>query len=495
MYKLKYILCILIICLIPFTFFVGCKNKTDDAYIYFELPAIPLTLDPQTASTDSELLIIKNIYEGLLRKDKDGNIVNGSVESYTKKGLTYTFKIRSDANWSNDTPLTSHDYVFAFRRAVDPKTKSPFVKRLLSIKNAQKINKGELSRDKLGVKAIDDKTLQITLSHNDKDFENTLTTSVAMPCNEKIFNESAGKYGLIKDYIISNGSYKLTKWNKTSFGIRLYRNEEYNGSFYAKNAAIFLTCNDKETVTEKLKKNSIDIAFIDSADSEHIKSEGLKTIDYQNICWVLTISEDFSFNMRKALALLVGGDIYSKSLKDGYSVASSIFPAVISEKQPKNGTIKYNLESGKELYFKEIEYLENKRFPSDIVLYYYDDGYSKSLVTDIVGHWQNNLSAFVNIESASDSALLVPELKEKTLSMSIFPVRADNNNIEAYLQNFGVDYNGENLGKIQNNILEDCTIVPLAFQNTCIAYSPAITELSTTPGDGYIDFSFIVKVE
>ncbi len=495
MLKIKTILCLILILVIPIGLFAGCGNKTDDAYIYFELPAIPYTLDPQTASSDSELLIIKNIYEGLLRKDENGKIVNGSVESFSKKGLTYTFKIRSDANWSNDDPVTAHDYVFAFRRAIDPKTKAPFAKRLFSIKNAKKINVGEMSSDKLGVKALDDKTLQITLAQKDKDFENTLTTSVAMPCNEKLFYESEGKYGLFRDYIISNGSYRLTKWNKTSFGIRLYRHEEYTGDFYAKNAAIFLTCNDNEPITEKLKKNSIDIAFIDSANSEEIKTAGLNTRDYQNICWVLTIKNDFSFNMRKALALLVGDDIYSQSLKSGYTVASSIFPSVISENSPANGKIIYNLEAGKDLYLSEINKLENKKFPSDVILYYYDDGYSKSIVTDIVGHWQNNLSAFVNIESASDSALLVPELKEQTLSMSIFPIRADNDNTSEYLQKFGFDYNGEKLGNIQNNILEDCTVIPLAFQNTCIAYSPAITNFITTAGNGYIDFSFIIKVE
>ena len=234
------ILCMLLFCVT----LLGCTGKTDEAYLYFELPSIPNTLDPQTASSDSELLIIKNIYEGLMRKDKDGNVVCGVAESFDINGLTYTFKIRESAVWSNEDPVTAHDFVFALRRAVDPKNNAPFVSRLKSIKNATAISKGELSSKKLGVKAIDDKTLQITLSKKDSSFLETLTTSIAMPCNEKVFNESAGKYALFKDYIVSNGSYRLTKWNKTSFGIRLYRNENYTGEFYAKNAAVFITCND-----------------------------------------------------------------------------------------------------------------------------------------------------------------------------------------------------------------------------------------------------------
>lgn len=486
---------ILLICFILLLLTAGCGNNTDDAYIYFELPEVPFTLDPQVASSDTELLIIKNIYEGLLRKDKDGKITLGAAESYKADGLSYTFKIRESAKWSSGDSVTAHDFVFALRRAVNPKTKSPFVSRILSIKNAQEIQSGKMSVDKLGVSATDDKTLVITLKHKDENFENALTTSIAMPCREKLFNESAGKYGMFSDYIISNGSYRLTKWNKSSFGIRLYRHEEYTGKFYAKNAAIFFTCNDNEHVTEKLKKNSIDIAFIDCALADNMEKEGLKTVNVQNICWLMTINKDFSHGMRNALSKLVGAQVYSDSLDNGYTAANSIYPSVITDTPPADGLTIYNLESGKNQYLKELEYFKDKKFPTDIILYYYDDGYIKPVVTDIVGHWQSNLSAFVNIESASSSELLSPELQNQTLSMAIFPIRADSDNPTEYLKKFGVKYNGESLGNMQKSILKDNTVIPLFFQNTCIAYSAAITNLSSTDGDGYIDFSFIVKYE
>ena len=114
---------------------------------------------------------------------------------------------------------------------------------------------------------------------------------------KKVFDESEGKYGLVKDYIVCNGSYKLSKWNKTSFGIRLYRNDKYDGNFTSKNAAVFLTCRSDEDVTEKLKENKIDMAFVNTALSEDLISSGLKTVEFQNICWVLTLSRDFSADM------------------------------------------------------------------------------------------------------------------------------------------------------------------------------------------------------
>ncbi len=471
----------------------GCSEKTDDAYIYFELPKIPSTLDPQTASEDSELLIIRNIYEGLLRLDNDGNIVCGAAESYEKKGLKYTFKIREDAIWSNGDPVTADDFVFAFMRAVNPKTKAPYASRLKSIKNAGAIISGKKNYKTLGVKAENSKTLTVTLDYEDEDFEKNLTTSVAMPCNEKLFNESAGKYGLIKDYIISNGSYRLTKWNKTSFGIRLYRHEEYTGNFYAKNAAVFITCREDEDVKQKLKENHIDMAFVDCAYAPELKEAGLKTIEYQNICWVLTLSRDFSYNMRNALRMLIGSEIYSANLPYGYTAASSLFPSVTAENPPKNGIPLYNLESGKKLYHSEIAKLQENKFPENVILYYYDNGNIKPIVTDIVGHWQSQLSAFVNIESASDSSLLLPELKNQSLSMAFFPVRADSENTLEYIQKFGATVGTKKLSEVQSSILDDSTVIPIAFQNTCIIYSPALSNLSTTPGNGFIDFSFIKK--
>jgi len=237
---LIFLLCFIFI--LPIT---GCDD-TSEAYIYFELPSSPLTLDPQTASLDQELLVVKNIFEGLLRKNNEGKIVCGAAESYEKKGLTYTFKIRGNAVWSNAEPLTAHDFVFALRRAVSPETKAPFVARLFSITGAEDIYNGKLKPSSLGVTAKDDKTLVIKLREKDKLFEETLTTSIAMPCNQTFFNESAGKYGLFSDNILSNSSYKITRWRKDPFGIRLYRNNEYKGNFEAKNAAVFITCNPKE---------------------------------------------------------------------------------------------------------------------------------------------------------------------------------------------------------------------------------------------------------
>ena len=487
-------LCLVIALLTAFSL-TACNDSYQDAIIYFEIPEKPYTLDPQTASTDSELVIVNNIFEGLLRKNASGAIVCGACESFTRGNLAYTFKLRKDIVWSNEKPLTADDFVFAFRRAVSPETQAPFVSRLFCIENAKEISEGKKSADTLGVSAPDAYTLIIKLAYEDENFEEALTTSVAMPCNEEFFNESAGKYGLSSEYIISCGSYKLTKWNKESFGIRLYSNPLYTGTFAAKNSAVYITKDKEETAIERLIGNNVDIAFIDSSLSDTAHENKLKTIDYQNICWFLTIGSSFSQDMRKSLAMLVGSEVYGGDLKTGYSPANSIFPAAVTESSDSSGMTFYNPEAAKTLFTKETAKLPEKKFPSGTKLYYYDNGVIKPIITDIVGHWQNNLGAFVNIEATDSAEKLLPELKNQTLDMAIFPVRANSSDLKEYLSDFGIDAGNESASKLQKTVLKSNSIFPIVFQNTTIAYSPSLNDVFTAFGNGYIDFSFIVKTE
>ena len=471
----------------------ACGDSYQDAIIYFEIPEQPYTVDPQTASTDSELVIVSNIFEGLLRKNASGAIVCGACESFEYNNLTYTFKLRDDILWSNEEPLTAHDFVFAFRRGVSPETQAPFASRLFPIVNAKEIYEGKKSADTLGVSAPDDTTLIIKLSYEEEGFEEALTTSVAMPCNEEFFKETGGTYGLNAESIMSCGSYKLTKWNKDSFGIRLYTNSLYSGTFTAKNSAVYITKDKDETAIERLIGNNVDIAFIDCSLSDTAKENELRTIDYENICWFLTVSPEFSLDMRKSLAMLVGSEVYGGDLESGYSPADSIYPCSVYENAGSSGLTLYNAEAAKALFAKEVSKLSEKKFPSGVKLYYYVNGVIKPVVTSIVGHWQNNLGAFVNIEAVSSAEKLVTELKNQNLDMAIFPVRADSADLEEYLADFGIDAGNESALELQKKVLKESTIFPIAFQNTTIAYSPALSDVFTTFGNGYIDFSFIVK--
>ena len=481
-----------VLCLTMLLCFVGCGDKYMETIIYFELLEKPQTLDPQTAQSDSELLIVRNIYEGLMRETNDGKIVGGVSESYSYENLTYTFKLKDDALWSNGERVTAYDFEYAFRRAVDPKIKAPFASRLFSIVNAEQIANGSVDISSLGVKALDETTLTITLCREDEGFLKTLTTSVCMPCNEEFFESSIGKYGLDAENTVSNGSYRLTKWNKEDFGIRIYKNEEYSGVFESQNAAVFISCVEDEGQVARLTDGQSDMAFIKGDELNAAASAVLDTKNVQNIFWLLTISHDFSADVRKSFASAFSTDIYDSSLPNGFSAAQSIYPEILKINTDGIGLAAYNIDEAKSAMSAQIANMEDKKFPQS-TLYYYDDTGVKELATAIVGHWQQNLSTFINIEGSKNLSVLQNEIGERTLQFALFPVTAKSDSFSEYAKIFAAVTDTQTPDGLQQQLLSDSSIIPVAYQTTNISYIPMLENVSFCEDNGYIDFSEIIK--
>ncbi len=481
-----------IICVILAAFFVmslaGCQNA--DAHVYFEMIEPPENLDPQTAYTDSDLIVVRNIFEGLLRKDQNGKIVKGACSDYKKEGNVYTFTLRDGLKWSNNTDVKAEDFVFGMKRAVDPSTAAPFASRLFAVENARQINKGNADLNTLGVHADGNKVI-ITLCEEDADFEDTLTSSVCMPCSSDFFYKTEGKYGQELSGVISNGSYRLAKWNREEFGIRLYKNEKYNGGFEAKNGAVFFSCNDKKTKTERLDGNACDMTFLPSDELSKLDKK-FTNVSVQNTCWVLTIGTEYSKAVRKAFMQSFSPETYKEFLPEGYAPAYSVYPAILSVEGAENeGITPYDLSSAQASFSSIIAKTKDKNFESS-KLYYFDKPEIKEAVTSAVGHWQQNLCAFINIVPSNSLSALQKELGDRTLQFSLFPVTARSGAVKSYLELFGKS--GDAI-TAQRELFEDYTMVPFAFESTNITYSGALKNVCVDIGNGYVDFSFVEKTE
>src|SRR5688572_13909768 len=125
----------------------------------------PKTLDQHQTSIDVESNVLKDLYEGLVAYDGKGNVRPGAAASWdiSRDGLVYTFKLRPEAKWSNGDAVKASDFVFTWRRIMEPKTGAKYANLLYAIKNAEAANKGQQPPTAIGVKAVDDKTLEITL--------------------------------------------------------------------------------------------------------------------------------------------------------------------------------------------------------------------------------------------------------------------------------------------------------------------------------------------
>ncbi|MBR2087699.1 MAG: peptide ABC transporter substrate-binding protein [Oscillospiraceae bacterium] len=206
--------------------FAGCSRREEDTGagrpFSASLPGDPGCLDPQFTENENALLVIRNTMEGLLRFDADGNPVPAGASGYTvsEDGKSYLFSLRENSYWfaaSRDPErperVTSRDYVFAFRRLVDPEMRSPYAEDYRCIQNAADIISGKRDPSYLGVSAPDGNSVLFELEYPNPEFPKLLARTCAVPCNQAFFESTKGRYGLDDSMVLCNGAFYLTKWN------------------------------------------------------------------------------------------------------------------------------------------------------------------------------------------------------------------------------------------------------------------------------------------
>jgi oligopeptide transport system substrate-binding protein len=188
----------------------------------------PGSLDPQRAEDAFSYDVLRDLYEGLASSSPSGEVIPAAAAAWRieQDGRVYVFTLRPDARWSNGDPVTAANFVTGFRRAVDPAIGSGAADLLRSIENAPEILKGALPPNRLGVRAIGDKTLEIRLSHSMPYFPDILTNTVASPIHP---SSLAVPNGFSKPArTVSNGPYVLADLTPGS-GLLLVRNPNYWG--------------------------------------------------------------------------------------------------------------------------------------------------------------------------------------------------------------------------------------------------------------------------
>ncbi|MEO9339917.1 peptide ABC transporter substrate-binding protein [Mesorhizobium sp. SB112] len=170
----------------------------------------PTTLDHQKTSTIAEGNLMRDLYEGLVVQSASAEVVPGVAEKWeiSDDGLKYTFHLRQDAKWSNGDPVTANDFVFAYQRLQDANTAAPYANMLYPMVNAEAINKGEKKAEELGVKAIDDHTLEITLNAPTPYFLELLTHQTGYPIHKKSVEEFGDQFTRPGN-MVTNGAYML----------------------------------------------------------------------------------------------------------------------------------------------------------------------------------------------------------------------------------------------------------------------------------------------
>src|SRR5581483_1860460 len=224
--------------------------------------AEPETLDPQKSTGVPEANIQYELFEGLTTYTPDGKIAPGVADKWevSDDGLTYTFHLR-DSKWSNGEPVTAGDFVYTFRRLVDPATASDYSYIINDIAGAQEINdQKEKDLTKLGVHAPDDHTLKITLAHPTPYFLGLLRHSSVLPVNEKSIKAHPDDWTKPGN-LVSNGAYMLTGWTPQA-SLTMTKNPNYYGADKVKiDKVVYYPTEDLSEEFKRFRAGELDVTY------------------------------------------------------------------------------------------------------------------------------------------------------------------------------------------------------------------------------------------
>ncbi|MDO5646363.1 peptide ABC transporter substrate-binding protein [Paracoccus sp. (in: a-proteobacteria)] len=246
----------------------------NQSYTFWMLDAVK-TLDPGKITDTGSSEVARSLFEALVNEDSKGAMVPGVAESWDESddGLTWTFHLR-DAKWSNGEPVTAGDFVYAWQRVVDPNFASEYAWYfdLMNVLNAKAITDGEKTPDELGVEAVDDKTLRVTLSEPTPYFLKTLSTSNAFPVLKSVV-DAHGDAWTQPGNLVGNGAYTLVSHN-LGVEVVMKKNPEY---WDAENVIMenvrALTINDENVALTRFQAGELDRVGIPAGQYPRLKEQ------------------------------------------------------------------------------------------------------------------------------------------------------------------------------------------------------------------------------
>ncbi|MDR1650919.1 MAG: peptide ABC transporter substrate-binding protein, partial [Synergistaceae bacterium] len=340
MKKICFILAALLLCLASVT----APAESAEKILRTNFVSDPVTIDPSLTTEISSAQVIMNCFEGLMGYDKDGRLVPAAAESYTMSddGLVYTFKLREDRVWSNGDPVLASDFEFAWKRILTPETAGDYATELYYIKNGRAYNSGEAEASDVGVKALDERTLEVTLESPTGYFLELTTVFFYMPENEKVVSANP-EWTLDAATYVGNGPFKLREWRPKD-RIIIERNDKYNGADKAKLDAIeFRILPDPNSTLSTYEAGDLDVvdSNVPAAMIPTLIEEGkAQTVPYLASVWMhFNVSDNameydpvqakatLDPRVRRALNLAVDRTVLVKNIsRAGEKPATSFVP-------------------------------------------------------------------------------------------------------------------------------------------------------------------------
>jgi oligopeptide transport system substrate-binding protein len=440
--KIKKAVALLLAAVMAFSF-TACKSgkaKKAGKTIRYYLESDPQSLDPQVASDSSSLIVVQSLFEGLTRLDEKEEVQPGVAEKWESNSdsTQFTFHLRKGAKWSNSDygDVTASDFVYAFRRAVDPATGSPACTQFYCIKNAKSAHEGKVPVSSIGVEAKDARTLVVTLEYSCPDFPRLTASPAFMPCNQKFFESTKGRYGIKTKYVMGNGPFRIDGsygWTQGK-SVNLVSRSSYSGRTTPLPEKIIFTIDNSSAVKTdpigSMKTLSLDAVPIAASKVNAAKKAGCTIASVEDTTWGLGFNVQSSLfqneKVRRAFIQALDRSAVLAHLPADTSPAENI----ILPNTRLNGQLYRSLvggpfylrqdENAASLLAQGLKELGGAKVDS-VTLLCPNDSANKLVANEMIAAWNDTFNNYFNLKPMDTSSLL-SAVKSGQYDLAIYPL-------------------------------------------------------------------------
>lgn len=374
------------------------------------------TLDASKATDQASYEQINNIEEGLYLLGKNAKVQNALATKTTtsKDGKTWTFTLRKNAKWSNGDPVTAQDFVYSWRRTVDPKTASEYSYLFSGITNADQIVAGKKKPATLGIKADGKYKLTVTLEKRIPYFKLLMAFPLFFPQNQKFIEKAGSKYGTSSKYMIYNGPFVQEGWTGSNLSWKLVKNKNYWDKKSVKLDNVKFSVQKTPATDYNLyQSGKLDAAFLDASATRSLKGKTgytqRKMSSTQYLSYNLKKRKEFqNVYLRQAISLAINRKELVKTLGGAATVADTFDPDGMTTVGGKDytDTVRnadtkkydtYNVALAKQLYKKALKQLGKKSI--SFTLLGDDDDTAKKAAEFVQSQLETNLKMDVSVQS------------------------------------------------------------------------------------------------
>ena len=389
---------------------LGCSGKSGPKYLRYSVGTEPETLDPRKSTGIPEATVEAQLFEGLTTLDAKNNPIPAMAEKWeiTPDGLKYKFFLRPGIKWSNGDPVTAYDFEYAWKTALSPDFGSKYAYQLFYVKNGEAYNKQLTTADQVGVKALDDRTLEVVLEKPTAYFLSLTAFHTLYPVPRRIV-EANPKWAADPKTLIGNGPFNITTWVHNS-RIELVKNDQYWDAVKVKMPRIdFILTESASTEIAMFDNNQIDMGDnAPPAEYPRLKKENKLQISpflgTYFFAFNVTRAPFDNVKVRKALSLAIDRQaIISNVTKGEQKPALAWVPTGLADATPtadfrdvggdylKDGDI----ETAKKL-LAEAGYPDGRGLPP-IELIYNTNDVHKSIAEAVQEMWRKNLGVQITL--------------------------------------------------------------------------------------------------